>query len=190
MKSFIKHKDTFPHPVHLLFVGEVEGEWFGHLTKILSESHGGTLLPLRVHVFGRKALKEEIMSFYQASDLLILNSICEAFGKVIIEGLSFRVPVLARNCGGPSEILVHNTTGLLHDSGGCEKYTYRNVMNSFRFSSFIFYVHADQQMMINFQYILSSQDARSRLSSAGCALLADKYLPISYRQKFVSILNS
>jgi glycosyltransferase involved in cell wall biosynthesis len=106
--------------VHLLFVGEVEEGWFGHLTKILSESQMGGFLPLRVHVFGRKASKEEIISLYQACDVLILNSICEAFGKVIIEGLSLRVPVLARDCGGPSEILTHNTTGLLHDSGKCK----------------------------------------------------------------------
>ena len=46
-------------------------------------------------------------------DLLMLTSKSEAFSRTIIEAMASAVPVVATDCGGPGELVVHGETGLL-----------------------------------------------------------------------------
>lgn len=50
-----------------------------------------------------------------ALDCIVLASHEEPFGRVLIEGMSLRKPVIAYNENGPSEIITHEKDGLLVD---------------------------------------------------------------------------
>jgi len=52
----------------------------------------------------------------QACDVLILPTIEETFGLVLIEAMSVGVPVIGSNRGGVPEIISHQETGLLFES--------------------------------------------------------------------------
>lgn len=50
----------------------------------------------------------DMPSFYQKADLLVLPSIKETFGCVLIEAMACGKPVLATACGGPQDIVKEN----------------------------------------------------------------------------------
>ncbi|MFL0246911.1 glycosyltransferase [Candidatus Clostridium stratigraminis] len=56
--------------------------------------------------------KEEIKEFIKDNDFLVLPSVKETFGSVLIESMSGGKPVLATKCGGPEEFVV-DTVGIL-----------------------------------------------------------------------------
>ena len=39
----------------------------------------------------------------------------EAMGRVTVESMCCKTPVIGRNSGGTSELIIHNKTGLLYD---------------------------------------------------------------------------
>ena len=59
--------------------------------------------------------KKEINEFYISSDIFILPSIWEGFGIVILEAFRARLPVIASNIEGPSELIEHRQNGLLFE---------------------------------------------------------------------------
>lgn len=63
-----------------------------------------------VHFLGER---EDVASVLAASDVLLVPSWEEPFGRTIIEGMAMGLPVIATNVGGPNEILEDGTTGLL-----------------------------------------------------------------------------
>jgi glycosyltransferase involved in cell wall biosynthesis len=46
-------------------------------------------------------------------DILVVPSLQEPFGKIIIEGMAMKKPVIASNVGGIPEIIVDGQTGIL-----------------------------------------------------------------------------
>lgn len=106
--------------IHLIFVGEIESEWFARLKFLLYKYQiRKSGMTIRIHAIGPVFTVQETQRFYAAADVFILNSYCEAFGRVILEAFATGVPVVARNCGGPSEIVKNMTRGLLYKSGTC-----------------------------------------------------------------------
>ncbi len=57
----------------------------------------------------------------QACDTVILTTIEETFGLVLIEAMSMGVPVIGSNRGGVPEIIEHQQTGLLFESGDSQE---------------------------------------------------------------------
>ena len=57
--------------------------------------------------------------YYAAADALVMNSqgSGENFGRVNIEAMAFKLPILGTNGGGTPEIVQHGVTGLLHPLG-------------------------------------------------------------------------
>jgi Glycosyltransferase len=53
---------------------------------------------------------------YKDIDVLILSSVSEAFGRVLVEAMVHNVMVIARNIGGIPEIVDHNHTGFLFNN--------------------------------------------------------------------------
>lgn len=51
------------------------------------------------------------------SDVLVVASNQEPFGKVVIEAMAQRTPVVSTLCGGPEEIIEHGVSGLLVRNG-------------------------------------------------------------------------
>nr|WP_244390956.1 glycosyltransferase [Pseudoalteromonas sp. KAN5] len=59
-----------------------------------------------------------VEEYYKAADIFVLSSAWEGFGNVIVEAMSFGLPVIATNCNyGPSEILESGRYGRLVDVG-------------------------------------------------------------------------
>lgn len=59
--------------------------------------------------FHGRVSPKEMPSFYQRADLLVLPSIKETFGCVLIEAMACGKPVLATACGGPQDIVRENS---------------------------------------------------------------------------------
>ncbi|KAK7291215.1 hypothetical protein RIF29_06173 [Crotalaria pallida] len=70
----------------------------------------------RVH-FVNKTLA--VAPYLASIDVLVQNSQArgECFGRITIEAMAFRLPVLGTAAGGTMEIVVNKTTGLLHPIG-------------------------------------------------------------------------
>ncbi len=68
----------------------------------------------RVELVGNKN-RIETLSYIHGADLILLNSGYEGLSHFLLEALSFNRPILASNCGGNSEIIIKNETGLLFD---------------------------------------------------------------------------
>ena len=57
--------------------------------------------------------RSDIPDLLSAFDVLVSCSEKEAFGRVMIEAMSLKKPVVATDCGGPREIVVNGKTGYL-----------------------------------------------------------------------------
>ena len=64
----------------------------------------------RVHFLGERS---DVPNVLAASDLLLLPSWQEAFGRIAIEAMAMGVPVVATETGGPAEIVRPGVDGLL-----------------------------------------------------------------------------
>ncbi|OTA63339.1 glycosyltransferase family 4 protein [Hypoxylon sp. EC38] len=56
---------------------------------------------------------EELMTHYASADIFLHCSITETFGLVVLEAMASGLPVVARDEGGPSDIIEHGKTGFL-----------------------------------------------------------------------------
>jgi len=92
----------------LSIVGEGEEE---NTLKKLSTDLG---LSNRVIFYG---YQKEIEKFYSSHDILVVPSLEEPFGRIIIEAMQFEMAVVASNAGGPSEIIENEKDGLLFEPG-------------------------------------------------------------------------
>ena len=61
--------------------------------------------------------QDNMPAIYDACDLVVLPSLGEAFPRVVPEAMARRRPVIATDCGGPSEIVGDNECGLLVPPG-------------------------------------------------------------------------
>ena len=104
--------------VHLVFVGEIESDWFSKVKQMVQKYHYGNY-SIRIHAIGPVYSVEALQSFCAVGDIFALNSHCEAFGRVVLEAFTAGTPVLAKNCGGPSEFVRNMTLGFLYNTGMC-----------------------------------------------------------------------
>ncbi len=68
----------------------------------------------RIHWAGQVA---DPMPIYRDSDITLIPSTCEAFGRVAVEALAVGCPVIASDAGGLPEIVTDGETGLLYPPG-------------------------------------------------------------------------
>ncbi|CAA0194765.1 Glycosyltransferase, family GT4 [Tenacibaculum maritimum] len=59
--------------------------------------------------------QEDTDPFYNNAGIFILPSIWEGFGIVLLEAFRAKVPIIASNIEGPSELINHNVNGLLFE---------------------------------------------------------------------------
>ena len=105
---------------HIIFVGDVEKTYWKVLRKKCLESRTGNgRVPhqTKLHLVGSITSTEAMREYYNIANIILLHSKCEAFGRVILEAFAHGVPVVAKGCGGPSEIIKHGKTGLLFSTG-------------------------------------------------------------------------
>lgn len=74
-------------------------------------------IPIPVQHLGSISDAERLRSLYAESSILISTSKRESFGQTLIEALACGTPVIARDSGGPADILINGVNGALvaHD---------------------------------------------------------------------------
>ena len=74
-------------------------------------------IPIPVQHLGSISDAERLRSLYTESSVLISTSERESFGQTLLEALACGTPVIARDSGGPADILINGVNGALvaHD---------------------------------------------------------------------------
>lgn len=93
--KFVKRDGRFDHPAYVASLGG------------LVRSLG---LTERVSVMGER---RDIPRVLEALDILLVPSLQEPFGRVVIEAMAMERTVVATSVGGPAEIIRHDRDGLL-----------------------------------------------------------------------------
>jgi glycosyltransferase involved in cell wall biosynthesis len=63
-----------------------------------------------IHFVGERADVREVLAI---TDVLLVPSLAEGFGRVVLEAMAMAVPVIATSVGGPSEIITDGLDGFL-----------------------------------------------------------------------------
>jgi glycosyltransferase involved in cell wall biosynthesis len=63
---------------------------------------------------------ENIPEIYSFSDVAVLSSLSEGLPQSLLQAMAAGVPVVATNVGGVPEVVIHEKTGLLTESGDHE----------------------------------------------------------------------
>ena len=88
------------------------------LVGTLSDSTRLKQIPIPVQHLGSISDAERLRSLYAESSVLISTSERESFGQTLLEALACGTPVIARDSGGPADILINGINGTLvaHDT--------------------------------------------------------------------------
>jgi glycosyltransferase involved in cell wall biosynthesis len=97
----------------LCFVGAVDSECLYQELGRLAAVKG---LRQRVFFLGERS-QEEIRDWYALSSVVVLPSYAEGLPRVVLEAQAMKRPVVAYDCGGPSEAMLPNETGFLVTPG-------------------------------------------------------------------------
>jgi glycosyltransferase involved in cell wall biosynthesis len=108
IEAYASAQPGFARPAPLVIVGGFPGEWEGeHPLEAIRRTGAPNVFLAGWH--GHDALP----SLLAASDLVVLPSVREQFGQVIVEGMATGLPVIAVDAWGPAEIVTHGETGWL-----------------------------------------------------------------------------
>ena len=89
-------------------------DYFEHVEKVISE------LGVESYVTFT-GFRQDVSRFWQILDLFVLTTHFEAMPQSIFEAMAHSKPVLATAVDGIPELVVHETTGLLHEEGDDER---------------------------------------------------------------------
>ena len=98
--------------IKCLFIGEIsnseyDAEYYNYLQELVGK------YDLRDNVFFT-GYRKDVLNILSQLDILVHTSILpEPFGRVVLEGMIFRKPVIATNHGGPMESIVDGVSGFL-----------------------------------------------------------------------------
>lgn len=65
---------------------------------------------------------------YSAMDVLVVPSVFEPFGLVILEAMNHKIPVIASKIGGANEIIIENETGLLFENKNSDELNFKLLL--------------------------------------------------------------
>ena len=103
LEAMRRLRTQFPR-AHLVIAGD--GENAAELRRLAS----ALSIADRVHWLGWRSDAADLMA---AFDLLLVPSLWEGFGLVLLEAMARRVPVIASRVGAIPEVIVHGETGIL-----------------------------------------------------------------------------
>ncbi|MYD09480.1 MAG: glycosyltransferase family 4 protein [Chloroflexi bacterium] len=103
LEAMRRLRAQFPR-AHLIIAGD--GEMADELRRLASALG----IADRTHWLGWRGDAADLMA---AFDLLLVPSLWEGFGLVLLEAMARRVPVIASRVGAISEVIVHGETGIL-----------------------------------------------------------------------------
>jgi glycosyltransferase involved in cell wall biosynthesis len=108
IEAYEQARPGFNTRAPLVILGGFPGEWEGeHPLEAI-----GRLGARDVFLAGWHG-HEELPNFLASSDVVVLPSVREQFGQVIVEGMACGLPTIAADAFGPAEIVQHGETGWL-----------------------------------------------------------------------------
>jgi len=108
IEAFTAAGERFDGPAALVLAGGYPGEWEGEHPLETIDRLGAT----GVFLAGWHD-HEDLPAFLNASDLLVLASVREQFGQVVVEAMACGLPAIAVDRAGPASILDDGETGWL-----------------------------------------------------------------------------
>jgi glycosyltransferase involved in cell wall biosynthesis len=110
LEAFAAARARMAEPASLVLVGGHPGEWEGeHPAETIDR------LGLEGVLLAGWHDQSELPELLAASDLLVLPSVRESFGQVIVEAMACGVPAVAAASLGPAQIIENGATGWLFD---------------------------------------------------------------------------
>jgi glycosyltransferase involved in cell wall biosynthesis len=109
VRAYARARQRFDAPAPLVLVGGYPGEWEGeHPVEAIADCG----LEREVFVAGWHD-HEDLPDFLAASDAIVLPSVREQFGQVLVEGMACGLPAIAVDAHGPGQIVDDGRTGWL-----------------------------------------------------------------------------
>ncbi|MBA3300318.1 MAG: glycosyltransferase family 4 protein [Thermoleophilaceae bacterium] len=108
IRAYARARERFNRPAPLVLLGGYPGEWEGpHPLEVIAATGAqDVFLPgWRGH--------DDLAEGLNASDVLVLPSVREQFGQVLVEAMACGLPVIAADAHGPAEIVEDGETGWL-----------------------------------------------------------------------------
>lgn len=108
IEAYARARPGFARRAPLVIVGGFPGEWEGEHPVDAIERTGAE----DVFLAGWHG-HDELPAFLAASDVVVLPSVREQFGQVLVEGMACGLPAIAVDAWGPADIVGHGETGWL-----------------------------------------------------------------------------
>ena len=108
IRAHARARERFAQPAPLVLLGGFPGEWEGEHPLEAVRASGNP----DVFLAGWRG-HDDLPDGLNAADLLVLPSVREQFGAVIVEAMACGLPALAVNAYGPAEIVDAGETGWL-----------------------------------------------------------------------------
>jgi glycosyltransferase involved in cell wall biosynthesis len=106
--AYARARESFNKPAPLVLVGGFPGEWEDeHPFETIERTGARDVFLAGWHEH------DELADILAASDVVILPSVREQFGQVLVEGMACGLPAIAVNAYGPSLIIEDGQTGWL-----------------------------------------------------------------------------
>jgi glycosyltransferase involved in cell wall biosynthesis len=108
VEAYARAQPGFARPAPLVLVGGFPGEWEGeHPLDAIRRTGAKTAFLAGWHEH------DELPAFLAASDVVVLPSVREQFGQVLVEGMACGLPAIAVDAWGPADVVAHGETGWL-----------------------------------------------------------------------------
>jgi glycosyltransferase involved in cell wall biosynthesis len=149
-------------PVELLIIGPMVGESDYHqkIMRLMDKINNETSHNV-VYLGAKKS--SELLQYYQSAAVVVVPSLSESFGNVILESLACETPVIASSVGGIPEIISSYENGILVPPNN------------------------DVKLAEAIQYLLSDEFIRRRLGRCGRKLVMEKYSLEVATQKLLGV---
>jgi len=108
IEAYARARRSFARPAPLVLLGGFPGEWEGeHPLETVRRTGAEQVFLAGWHGH------DELPGFFAASDVVVLPSVREQFGQVLVEGMACGLPAIAVAAHGPAEIVDDGRTGWL-----------------------------------------------------------------------------
>ena len=108
IEAHARARPGFARRAPLVLVGGFPGEWEGeHPLEAIRRTGAGDVFLAGWHTH------DELPAFLAASDVVVLPSVREQFGQVLVEGMACGLPAIAVDAWGPADVVAHGETGWL-----------------------------------------------------------------------------
>jgi glycosyltransferase involved in cell wall biosynthesis len=108
IRAYARARPRFEMRAPLVLLGGFPGEWEGQHPLEVIEAEGVD----DVFLAGWRGHRD-LPRGLNAADVVVLPSVREQFGQVLVEGMACGLPVIAKDAHGPAEIVEHGETGWL-----------------------------------------------------------------------------